>query len=733
MNLKTQFMAACALGALGAGTYVQDAAAQDERAGARDVVTVTAQRREQALQDVPLAISALGGELLEDTQTNSFEQLQYLVPSLSFQTGASDRDGTVSIRGVGTSGRVNELDPAVGIFVDGIFMDRTGNGVGDFIDIERVEVLRGPQGTLFGKNTPAGLVHFITREPEFEPSFDLRATIGNYESRRLQGTATSAIAGEVIAGRVSFFINERDGFFENRVTGNALRNRDRWGVRSRLLFAPSDSFEAIISADYGEEDEFGPGGDCLSGPLCASIPGEPNAFDRTLSMNTDGTTTAERWGTSAELNLEIGEYTLTSITGFRSYEYSRNQDGDYSPVDLISTLSSNPDQEHWTQEIRLQSPSTGHFDYVLGAYYFDKELVNDLRTFVGSALFGPRAPQGEIRTSSFENTAWSLFAHGNYRFAEDRFNLFAGLRYTDEEKVQTDVAVLTPLAFLAGFGAFDTRATFEDQVVTWTAGLQYFPSDDLMAYASVATGYKSGGTNSAALRFDPTADVRFAPEESTSYEAGLKATFWDGLATANIAVFYTNFDNFQATQFDAVATRQILTNAGSVVSHGIEFDGTLAPFDGLTLTGAFSLNTAEYDTFQNAVPNAVQQLAGLTVQDLSGQPLANAPEFTGSLTARYERPLTARLTGFIQGEAYYRGDTFLNTDLDPNVTQDGYTLLNARIGVETDHIYASLYVENASDEDYLIFGGDVPFSGNTSYYGVLGDPQTYGVQLGVRY
>ncbi|NVE94375.1 TonB-dependent receptor [Altererythrobacter lutimaris] len=715
-------------------SIAQDLDGADEAAPpSGNTIVVTAQRREQSLQDVPISIAAVTGEQLANTQTTGFEDLERLVPSLQFQTGASDRDGTVAIRGFGTSGRNNELDPSVGIFVDGVFMDRTGNGVGDFVDIERVEVLRGPQGTLFGKNSPAGIVHFITKNPSFDWEGDFRASYGNFDELQVGGTISGPLIGDTVAVRVSGFRNERDGFYTNTLTGSELRNRDRWGVRGKILFEPSDEFSLVLSGDYGKDDELGPGGDRLDSP-----------FDFEVAQNTDGVVQAERWGLSGEANIQLGDHTLTWIAAYRNFENFRNQDGDFSAVDFLPVLESNPVSEHWTQEIRIASPDDQPFNYVAGFFYFNKQLDNNLRTQVGSALAGGALNgQGEVRTSSFFNESYSFFAHGNYRFADDRFNIFAGLRYTDEFKRQTDVTQNTPLAFLIGFQEFDESETFEDQVVTWTAGLQFFPNPDLMAYATVATGYKSGGTNAPNARFDPPRPTQFAPETSTNYEVGLKSTLFDGLATMNIAVFLTEFEDFQASQFDATTDAQILTNVGALESYGVEFDAQINPADGLTFNIAAAYTEATYADFVGAVANAFQQNLNATdptapnpgfdpvtgTQDLSGRPLPNTPEWNISASARYDRPVSDTVDVFGQAELLYRSSVFLNTDLDPNLTQGPLTLVNLRAGFRVGGFGFNLYAENLFEERYLISGGDIPNFGGGGYFVYAGDPRTYGAQV----
>ena len=709
----------------------------DEELVTGNEIVVTAQRREQSLLEVPVAITALSGDYLDETQTTGFEDLQRLVPSLTFQTGASDRDGTVAIRGIGTSGRINELDPSVGLFIDGVFMDRTGNGVGDFIDIERVEVLRGPQGTLFGKNTPAGIVHFITKDPTFNLEGELRASYGNYDELKTSGTLSGPLIGDTVAARISYFTNNRDGFYLNTVTGSDLRNRDRYGVRGKVLIEPSPEFTLILSGDYGKDDELGPGGDLLTSP-----------FDFQVAQNTDGVVTAERWGVSATADIRLADHTLTLISAYRSYEAFRNQDADFGPVDGIPILKSNPDQEHYTQEIRLASPTDGNFDYILGFYFFDKKLRNELETKLGAGLFGGRLDrQGEDRVSEFDNTAYAFFGHANYRFADDRFNLFGGLRYTIEEKTQVDVATITPLARLAGFSAFNERETFDDSVLTYTAGLQYFPNDDVMGYASIATGYKSGGTSAANKRFNPPRQSVFQPERSTNYEVGLKSTFFDRRAGANLAVFYTEFEDFQATQFNAANNSQIQSNVGGLETYGVELDAYVRPVRGLSLSVAAAYIDATYTDFIGAVPNAAQQLINRTdptapnprfnpannTQDLTGQPLPNSPKWTVSGTARYEQPISASVSLFGQAEAFYRSSAFLDTDLDPNLFQEGYTLANFRLGLETDNFSISAYLENAFEEDYFIAGGDIPTFGGGGYFVYAGDPRTYGLQVGIRF
>lgn len=368
-----------------------------------DEIIVTAQKRESTLQDTPIAMSAVGGETLSDSTIRNAQDLQALVPSLSVPQFANPSATTIAIRGIGTSGFNAGLEPSVGVFIDGVYRSRAGSSLSDFVAIERIEILRGPQSTLYGKNTPAGVLSIISQKPQFEMGAAGEFTYGNYNQMVAKATVTGPLgSGEKTAFRISGNINKRDGFITNDLTGQDINNRNRYGVRGQLLFEPSDNLSVRFIADYNNIDErccaatpifHAPGPLAalldLGGPLTDPLPGgTPNLinrdpFDRHVSFNGKMLTTNENYGFSGEINYDMGAATFTSITAYRGFDEHSNIDADFIDAALVEARDIDDDFTTFTQEFRLTSNGSGQIDWMLGAYYFDQDLHTNNRTTFG--------------------------------------------------------------------------------------------------------------------------------------------------------------------------------------------------------------------------------------------------------------------------------------------------------------------------------------------------------------
>lgn len=766
-------------------------------------IIVTAQKREQSIQDVPIAVSAFDSAFLDDAGIDDVFELQFFVPGLTIYNNQSATQTNFNIRGVGTAGNSLSLESSVGIYVDGVYRSRQSSAISDLIDVERVEVLKGPQGTLFGKNTASGAVQFLTVAPQLDEFGGYAELNGGSESYgNFNGAINIPFADGRAAARLSGGITQRDGYVDNITSGNELNDKDRYSVRGQLLFLPTDDITVRLIADYSEIDEkccsasnvFDGPGDTLAGFLAAGggaqLPGasytQPiellgadlvlaNRFnDDVTAMDLDPFAEIEESGFSAEVDWDIGNVTLTSVTAFRTYKATNFVDADFTSLDTLSASGGNADQDTFTQEFRIAGDFGDSITYVAGMYYFDQKLDNltilrlgaDANALLaggltngdlvggapGCAAFGiaaicddaafPENGQSD-NISSQDQTSWAVFAQADFNLSEDLIATF-GLRYLDEEK-DMDV-IFTETLFNPVWAAFTplspfvpdvNGAKFEDEEVTGTAKLTYYWNEDLMTYVSYGRGYKSGGTNID--RIDPAltgSPLLFDPETSDSYEVGMKADFMDKRLRVNAAVYLTDFDDFQANTF--VGTGFVLQNAGQIQTRGFEVEVFALPAEWLTLQSGLAYVDAEYESFEGGscirTPFGAEPDAGEpnfpTVCDSSGNIVGGTPEWTIYGSAQVSHRIQSGNLFYGQLDVNWKDENPSGTDNDPNKFADAYVLTNLRLGYRFsgDRYDVSLWAKNLLDEDYTngAFNSVIREGSLTEYHT---EPQTWGVTL----
>jgi len=441
-----------------------------------DEIVVTATKRTSTLQDTPIAMSAVTAESLNEAQMRDVKDLQSLVPSLTVPQFANPSAAIITIRGIGTSGFNAGLEPSVGVFVDGVYRSRAGSALNDFIAVERVEVLRGPQSSIYGKNTPAGVISVITKKPQYEPGLDAEVTLGNYNSRIFKGSVTGPIGdSESLAFRLSGTRNTRDGFLDNVATGESVNNRDRFGLRAQLLAEPRDDVSVRIIADYNETDE-----ECCAAPFVFNAPQNAAAFTalganilpadpfrRQIAFDNLVNTVNETSGLSAEINVEFDSFDLTSITAYRHFDEIGNIDADFVDVQALRQRQLTDRFDTFTQEIRLTSNGDSNVDWLLGGYLFTQDKTHQNTTNFGPALrqFADLATGGLITgfegvlgqtrgvapgsllgtgtglNGDFSQDSLSYAAFGKVDWhVNDQLTVTGGLRYTKEDKdVDADI------------------------------------------------------------------------------------------------------------------------------------------------------------------------------------------------------------------------------------------------------------------------------------------------------
>ena len=684
---------------------------------------------------------------------------QQLVPSVNVAYMHA-RQSSVSIRGQGNNPASDGLEGSVGLYIDNVYLGRPGMAVFDLMDIEQLEVLRGPQGTLFGKNTTAGVINISTRAPSFTPERSIETSVGEDGYFQTKGTLSGPL-NDQLAGRISAYRTRSDGDIKNEFNGHDLNGGSRDGFRAQLLFKPNENFNLRWIGDYNEEDSSagtrvlyntGPtinGVNLYSARAAAAGATLVNGSHRKVNLDNDQHVTVHQGGTSVEANWTLpSDFTLTSVSSYRFWNFTpRNDDGLNVPATYNAGVS--VEDKQYSQEFRLASPKGEFFDYVLGAYYFGSDLDN--KSF---AYYGPQADiwngtprgalanvnsvgRGHIKTDSF-----ALFAQGTWHLTP-RLDFTAGVRGTYEEKnawVNRDApvggAAVTGAAATARrgrTGAYDSGDL--NQYSSSPSGLlnlSYRFTDDLLGYATLSHGEKSGGVN-LVVGSAPTAgadSLLIGTERANNAELGFKSTLWDRRLQLNANVFWTQVNAYQTNAYDDVNRVQYLTNAGSVRSRGVEFESTVIPLRGLTLNFNGSYNDVSYLSYKDApCPPEVSQAPGAPAScDLSGHQVVGASKWIGNANGKYEWNLDNGLQPYVTGSYAFRSKA-VGTVEDSDYGQiPSYAVVNLSTGLRGDFNQGqwdvSLWLKNAFDKTYYT---TLWTGGNGGYEGLLGTPRTLGV------
>ncbi|MEH6588799.1 MAG: TonB-dependent receptor [Halioglobus sp.] len=725
-------------------------------------VIVTANRREQSLQNVAISVSAFTDEFFKNSGTSTLKQLEQYTPSLKITAVQDSRSTSIRIRGIGSIGSNAGIDPSVGLFIDGIYQGRAGMSIADFMDTERVEVLRGPQGTLYGKNTAAGAINIISKSPGDYTEAELEAVVGNYNALELRGMVNLPLGDSGHAVRLAGYSVQRDGYDDNEVLGNDMNNADRWGAKGRARFDLAKYGELMFTLDYAEENsdccapdiiDYDGDGSALGVPfsLLESSTGETlpkvDPFDHKLHFNQPWKNEVSVGGLAAEWNMELGnESVLTFLNAWRHYENDSRFDGDFSPYEAVSGAAE-VELDQYSSELRLTSPEGETWDYVAGLflYYSDMETAGEtgMLELVGS-LFGGGflLPDGSINYDEniHKTTSAATFGQFNWHFSE-KWRLTLGARLTYEKKERDGLQRSEPT------GVFDAPPISGPDVessdsrsesdVSPSLSVSYFMRDDLMLYASVSQGFKSGGFNQ--LRTAIGVPAEFDEESSTSYEVGWKGSWLERRLQLNGTVFFVDYDDFQAQGFDGANIT--VRNAGSLESKGVELEAIYLPNAYLTTGVAIGYNDATYSDFDSG-ECTMAQLFAVTggnpfippscVQDLTGKPLDNAPKWTASTYLQFEDTLTDNLGWFGRVEYNYTDEFYLAQDLDETLLNDDTHLVNARLGIfgEDRRWELTAWGRNLLDEDSYVMGFDIPVL--SGFAGMNLPPRTYGLTVNYR-
>lgn len=758
--------------------YAQQESETKAQSDFTDTIVVTARRRAESAQDVPIALTALSNEQVAVPGAIGLTQISQLAPSLQI-TSTNVRQTNINIRGLGATPAFASLglEYGVGVYVDQIYYSRPTQAAFDLYDLQQVEVLRGPQGTLFGKNTTAGAIHITTQAPTFEPEFRGEISLGNYRSGQVRATGSIPLT-DTLAARITVTNTLRDkGFMKHATTRQRYTDLRTFSVRGQLLFAPNDALSVRLIGDYSELTQ-----DCCIGvtphirttrvdgsPLpnnfydrIARFPGyTPRTIDpfaRELEINRPLRTSVETKGVAGIIDYDLGPATLTSVTGWRSLKFRPAIDADILSLDIFLDAGVGENQRQFSQELRLASNGENKLDYVAGLYYFSQRIDDEIFVKYGQDaalwILGPAPGTTDQPSVGGQAALNGLFADGTARASTksmaafgqltwnitDFFNLTGGLRYTHEKKSgffeQTQRGpTLTPTEIL--FGAQAIRDAFSANIPRYeavtkennlsgqvTAAFKLTP--DVMVYGTYARGFKSGGLNLNNTGADPVV----APEKVHGFEAGLKTSLLDNRVTFNLSAFTTTIKNYQSQQVDvAGALTAYIANVGNVRSRGVEADLSLHPVQNLSLFVSGSYIDAIYKAYANA-PCPVEYLGLQTSCDLSGRNLPGVSKYSVSGGLDYAADISSETQAYINGNYIYRSGFNAAYNLAEDAWIKGYGVTNASLGIRSSNRSwdISLYVRNLFNTKYFNTLGPAAF--NTGQYsGGLGDPRTYGITL----
>lgn len=754
MKTQNRFRLACLMSTalLAPGlAYAQTATLepQAEASSTLDDIIVTAQKKQESLQNVPISVDVVGGETLDRLSLSNFDELSGKIPNFSVRKSGST--SLISIRGIGSGGD-RGFEQSVGMFVDGVFAGRDQQFAVPFFDLQRVEVLKGPQSILFGKNTIAGAVNITTAGPTTEPRASLTAEYEAEANERVLAGYVSGPLTETLRGRLAARVSRNDGYLFNTLTNRDERTSEDALIRASVEWEPSDTLRVNAKYEHGDVNRVGSPFQLISFGAYKSV---LTSFDPRIEANLDlqsssggfygETEEIQSDNFALEIHKELGDHVLTAVTGYSSFDTRQNNDSDFTSIPLIAYRQSEEFRQ-FSQEVRLESPVSDRFEYTVGAFYQRGTYFIDPQLDVNGSLLGT-VKLGSYRTFDQTSTIWSGFAEGKLHL-NDAFTVVAGLRYTNENKTAfkqntvTQFGTRTPetnpmnlAVSKAVFGSVNFKADLErdESNLSPSLALQYNTGAHGMAYFKVTQGFKSGGFDVA----DQSGlSLEYQGEEATAYELGWKNRFADNRAEVNLAIFRTEFEDLQVSAFDGV--RFLTTNAAAALSQGVEVNGRWQITPSLYFTGSTAYTDATYQNYTGAVCTAEQKAAftgpGTCLQDLSGRPLFAASKWSSNVNLEHVADLPNGLTLQSNLGVNYRSKHYLATDLAEASLQDGYATADASVTLvsESNRWRAGLVVKNLTDERAMGYVLNVPIFSGARVASII-PPRTFGFSVTLNY
>lgn len=724
--------------------------AADEEQGTRlEEVVVTATKRAENTQNVAGAISVMSGEQVVEKGISRPTDLTQHVPGLNVKTSTGSENPVFTMRGIGLNDVSSINNPTVGIYLDDIFVPFVPMMTGQLFDVERIEVLKGPQGSLYGRNTTGGAVKFISRKPTADTSANARGEYSSWNTLDLEGAVGGRLT-DTVNGRIALITRQRQGGYQRNAFNNTtVGGQNKYAGRILLDWTASEQFNAELNlhGSYSKMEPLlrehigfrdpstgvitcpavlaGDRGGCTDTTGYADNDGKP--FTSSMNQLYGNDTEAKAWGAVLTLNYELPFATLTAISGYDWFKRHLVDDLDASPNTTFE-LNSNDKIQVFQQEVRLVSNNSDRLKWVAGAFY-SWDNVKGTNEQAVDRLFNTRV----LVTNDQTTKSIAVFGNVNYALT-DQFSVIGGLRYTDEKK--TRFTISEDLASLGNVSVLSpTRGPFvfarqtnkiKNDNISGNVGMQFRPNDDVMLYATAAKGFKSGGFKGA-ISFNPNQLGPYEPETLYSYEVGFKSTLLDGAMRLNMAAYHLDWKDFQAYSlvqlFNPAAntnvTVVVLTNAGDAKVQGVEADWTWQVTEGLRLNAAANYMHGKIETF-NAQQGGVNN---------KGRRLSNAPNFQFNTSFDYRFQVAeGGWTPYVSGEANYQSKVFFEIMNNPINSEGAYWLVNARVGARSPdgRWNVSLFARNLFDETYIAESRHIDLRVFPSS-NIYGEPRSVGI------
>ena len=742
-------------------------------------IVVTAQKRAENVQDVPISITAFSGETLAAAGIEDVRDLKRITPNLNFTTAAQTANTRIQIRGIGTGGN-SAVEPSVASFVDGVYIPRIGALLAGLNDIASVEVLRGPQGTLFGRNASMGAVVLNTTEPKDEFSGRMQASYGSYNRVRLSGILNLPVT-ETTAIRLSSVYYRADGVGRNELDGSRIGKENGFSIRGALRWEPNDRVKWLVRGDY--IDLGGDGNNVLTvvsktitpaiaanwlartdpdgaGPLTGSLPILDDTYSWRVRQDTGGALDDKNWGVVSDLQVDLGgDFSTRIISSYRDWDNTQYQE---NTVAIPGSPYGRPggfDSHSHSEEFQFISPDNllnGHLKFIAGIYYFEEDywidegldlkppycnviIRNAQPTRLATCLAQQQVPG--TRFNFFQNTK-SLAGYGEMTvMLNDQFSITGGIRATKDEKVGDLSSIVYNTTITR---ANETTALkLDSSATTYRVNATYKPNNDIMVFASFATGFKSGGFDSS----PPTtgavgsANRTFLPETTKNWELGIKSNLFDNKLILNATLYRTRVNDLQFRSFDGLTFRT--RNNGKVQQQGVEVDAIARPVPELTLTLGVAYLDSKYLDFRGAP--GLPAFGG--TQDLTGTRLPFSPKWQGASSASYEGRLNQNIKWSLRADLNFSSASNVGAQGDNNAEtiQPGYAILGARFGIGaedgnwevavaaqnlTNKAFCSLMAPQVQDQQFLLRNAA---TGGTVQRCTLNDPRQVNIEFTKRF
>jgi len=691
------------------------AAAQTEEAPKVEEITITARKRSEPLQYAPLSVSVISQSNLSDAHVDTFASVVSLAPNVAFSGGiAGVLQGQLGIRGISTLVRNIGVESNVGLYVDGVYQGRPDNYQQDLLDVAQVEILRGPQGALFGRNTLAGVFNIKTLDPTPEPMRTLRVESGSYGLARASATVAGPVLPDVLAGKLSIGYARSDGTYQHLSGGRNGDALDLFSYRGALQLTTHDAAKVILSVD-GLRDRGHPAFFQVTDLAGVSSPQETTPHR--INNNRPDYLYRDNYGLAVTIHVPFDFGTFTSISALRHSSYRASLDDDQEQLDNLSADQWRDTTTFHSEEIRLSGQLFGDVDYVIGTYYFDQLIKTNRLLILGSSLGftdnPPLSTIGSVRTKSY-----AAFSEFDYQIGH-RLNLGAGLRFTREHRT-AEFTQEDPSGVFSFLGlptlAYTGSAKSDD--IAPTISLSYRIAERLMAYVRYATGFNSSAFNVDLV--SSTKGIAARPERATTYEVGIKSELLERRLRANLALFTTDYDSMQVSQL--LGAGVTLDNAGDAKINGYEIELSAIVSSRLRLEASLGYLDSLYNDYKNC---GIPVSLGGGSTDCTGKRIIGAPRYTFQTSARYSFPL---LIGTVVSSVSYnfQSSVYYEATNSNRFRSDTRNIFGMQIALITERWELSIWGKNLFDQNYVVYKDDRSAIGvrQTTAYG---DPRSYGV------